>query len=112
MAQTDTQTDGHGDSMTNSAQWGRVGEKNLLSILISSGDDTVVVILATVVALLDVIFIIIVVPESLPTDQKLRPKTLTFKQVVKLGQLVDAHVVLSLRWIHSPLYAESSLTER
>ena len=30
MAQTDThtdrQTDGHGDSMTNSAQWGRVGE--------------------------------------------------------------------------------------
>ena len=24
---TDTQTDGHGDSMTNSAQWGRVGEK-------------------------------------------------------------------------------------
>ena len=30
MAQTDTHThtDGHGDSMTNSAQWGRVGEKN------------------------------------------------------------------------------------
>ena len=24
--QTDTQTDRHGDSMTNSAQWGRVGE--------------------------------------------------------------------------------------
>ena len=24
--QTDTQTNGHGDSMTNSAQWGRVGE--------------------------------------------------------------------------------------
>ena len=24
---TDTQTDGHGDSMTNSAQWGQVGEK-------------------------------------------------------------------------------------
>ncbi len=24
--QTDRQTDGHGDSMTNSAQWGRVGE--------------------------------------------------------------------------------------
>ena len=23
---TDRQTDGHGDSMTNSAQWGRVGE--------------------------------------------------------------------------------------
>ena len=33
MAQTDTQThistDGHGDSMTNSAQWGRVGENCL-----------------------------------------------------------------------------------
>ena len=27
---TDTQTDGHGDSMTNSAQWGRVGEKDYL----------------------------------------------------------------------------------
>ena len=26
MVQTDTHTDGHGDSMTNSAQWGRVGE--------------------------------------------------------------------------------------
>ena len=26
MAQTDRHTDGHGDSMTNSAQWGRVGE--------------------------------------------------------------------------------------
>ena len=25
--QTEPQTDGHGDSMTNSAQWGRVGEK-------------------------------------------------------------------------------------
>ena len=25
-AQTDRQTHGHGDSMTNSAQWGRVGE--------------------------------------------------------------------------------------
>ena len=24
--QADRQTDGHGDSMTNSAQWGRVGE--------------------------------------------------------------------------------------
>ena len=24
--QTDISTDGHGDSMTNSAQWGRVGE--------------------------------------------------------------------------------------
>ena len=35
MAQTDTQnhrqTDGHGDSMTNSAQWGRVGENLYLS---------------------------------------------------------------------------------
>ena len=27
----DRQTDGHGDSMTNSAQWGRVGEKNFQS---------------------------------------------------------------------------------
>ena len=26
MAQTNKQTDGRGDSMTNSAQWGRVGE--------------------------------------------------------------------------------------
>ena len=26
MKQTDTQTHGHGDSMTNSAQWGQVGE--------------------------------------------------------------------------------------
>ena len=26
MAQTDTHTHGHGDSMTNSAQWGLVGE--------------------------------------------------------------------------------------
>ena len=26
--QTDTQTDGHGDSMTNLAQWGRVAENN------------------------------------------------------------------------------------
>ena len=26
MAHTHTHTDGHGDSMTNSAQWGRVGE--------------------------------------------------------------------------------------
>ena len=75
-----------------------------------------VVILATVVALLDVIFIILVVPESLPTDQKLRPKTLTFKQVGQWGGLRHALAVvitvLSLRLIHSPLYAESSLTER
>ena len=28
MAQTDRHTDGHGNSMTNSAQWGRVGEKH------------------------------------------------------------------------------------
>ena len=34
MAQKDTQTDGHGDSMTNSAQWGRVGE-NLIGDLFS-----------------------------------------------------------------------------
>ena len=26
MAQTNISTDGHGDSMTNSAQWGQVGE--------------------------------------------------------------------------------------
>ena len=26
MAHTDISTDGHGDSMTNSAQWGRVGK--------------------------------------------------------------------------------------
>ena len=30
MAQTDKQTHGHGNSMTNSAQWGRVGENNQL----------------------------------------------------------------------------------
>ena len=28
MAQTDRQTHEHGDSMTNSAQWGRVGENS------------------------------------------------------------------------------------
>ena len=27
--QTHTHTDGHGDCMTNSAQWGQVGEKNV-----------------------------------------------------------------------------------
>ena len=32
MAQTHRQTDGHGDSMTNSAQWGRVGEKALIKL--------------------------------------------------------------------------------
>ena len=34
MAHTDRQTHGHGDSMTNSAQWGRVGEeeKKLLAL--------------------------------------------------------------------------------
>jgi len=41
----------------------------------------VVVILATIVALLDVVFIIIIVPESLPSSEKLGIKTLTFKQV-------------------------------
>ena len=30
MAQTDRQTDEHGNSMTNSAQWGRVGENGLM----------------------------------------------------------------------------------
>ena len=29
MAQTQTHTYGHGDSLTNSAQWGRVGEKKV-----------------------------------------------------------------------------------
>ena len=29
MAQTDKHTNGHGNSMTNSAQWGRVGEKHV-----------------------------------------------------------------------------------
>ena len=28
LTHTERQTDGHGDSMTNSAQWGRVGENN------------------------------------------------------------------------------------
>ena len=36
MAQTDTQTDGHGDSMTNSAQWGRVGEKHSQSMALKA----------------------------------------------------------------------------
>ena len=31
---TDRHTDGHGDSMTNSAQWGRVGENVILSVLL------------------------------------------------------------------------------
>ena len=30
---TDKQTDGYGDSKTNSTQWGRVGEKNKLKQL-------------------------------------------------------------------------------
>ena len=33
MAQTDTHNHGHGDSMTNSAQWGRVGENAILLVL-------------------------------------------------------------------------------
>ena len=44
-------------------------------------NENIVVILATVVALLDVVFIILIVPESLPSSQKLGIKTLTFKQV-------------------------------
>ena len=48
MAQTDTQTnrqtDGHGDSMTNSAQWGRVGENgrnvHRKHFIILTRDDT------------------------------------------------------------------------
>ena len=30
--QTKTQTVGHGDSMTNSAQWGRVGENSITTV--------------------------------------------------------------------------------
>ena len=37
MAQTNTQNHGHGDSMTNSAQWGRVGEKGEDSYIAVSG---------------------------------------------------------------------------
>jgi len=44
-------------------------------------NEDVVVILATIVALLDVVFIILIVPESLPSSEKLGIKTLTFKQV-------------------------------
>ena len=36
--QTDTQTDGHGDSMTNSAQWGRVGENYSVGSIIFQQD--------------------------------------------------------------------------
>ena len=32
MAQTHRHTDGHGDSMTNSAQWGRVGENTAIGV--------------------------------------------------------------------------------
>ena len=35
--QTHMQTDGHGDSMTNSAQRGRVGEKDKVVELVSGG---------------------------------------------------------------------------
>jgi len=50
-------------------------------------NEDVVVILATVVALLDVVFIILIVPESLPSSQKLGIKTLTFKQVDPFSSL-------------------------
>ena len=33
--QTDRQTDGHGDSMTNSAQWGRVREEEKNQFIVS-----------------------------------------------------------------------------
>ena len=36
--QTDTHNHGHGDSMTNSAQWGRVGE----NILMEAFDNTLI----------------------------------------------------------------------
>ena len=48
------------------------------------GNEDIVVILATVVALLDVVFIILMVPESLPSSEKLQIKSLTFKQVSKI----------------------------
>ena len=40
MAQTHTQTDGHGDLLTNSAQWGGAGEKKQQVVKI--GDEVVV----------------------------------------------------------------------
>ena len=35
MAQTERQTDGHGDSMTNSAQWGQVAENEAYNTIAS-----------------------------------------------------------------------------
>ena len=34
MALTDRQTDGHGDSLTNLAQWGQVGDNERLELFI------------------------------------------------------------------------------
>ena len=41
MAQTHRQTDGHGDSMTNSAQRGQVGEKVLAFFQFLVGDTNI-----------------------------------------------------------------------
>ena len=43
--------------------------------------EDIVVILASCVAIIDVIFIVFWVPESLPSSQKLKIQSLTFKQV-------------------------------
>jgi len=45
------------------------------------GDDTLVIVLATLVAVADLIFIFFLVPESLPSSQKLDLSSLTLKQV-------------------------------
>ena len=62
-------------------------------------NENIVVILATVVALLDVVFIILIVPESLPSSQKLGIKTLTFKQV-RCCFLSSLFIHLFFRLIH------------
>jgi len=49
--------------------------------------EDIVVILASCVAIVDVIFIIFWVPESLPSSQKLRIQSLTFKQVDPFSSL-------------------------
>jgi len=52
-----------------------------------TGSEDAVVILATVVALLDVVFIILMVPESLPSSEKVNLDTLTFKKVDPFSSL-------------------------
>ena len=44
MAHTHKQTDGHGNSMTNSAQWGQIGENPSVNILGLIGDTSMVVL--------------------------------------------------------------------